>query len=268
MFWKVTAPVTRPSTVLYLPVSKIRPNPHQPRKVFDRQELQQLADSISLYGILQPLTVRQKDPGWELVAGERRLRAARLAGMQEVPCLVVEATEESSSMLALIENLQRKDLDYIEQAQGIARLMDTFGLSQEQAAARLGKSQSAVANKLRLLRHPPELLEVLRERGLSERHARALLRVADPQQRIPLALRAAEESWSVAKLEQYLDQAQERAPRFVWKTALLKDARLLLNSVEHSLANARAAGLGVIGRREETETEIVLTIRLPKTAPV
>ncbi len=265
MFWK-TAELPRQHAVLYLPVGKIRPNPHQPRKVFDREELQQLADSVSLYGILQPLTVRQKDGTWELIAGERRLRAARMAGMTEVPCLVVEAGEESSSMLALIENLQRKDLDYIEQAQGIARLMDLFGMSQEQAAARLGKSQSAVANKLRLLRHPPELLEVLRERGLSERHARALLRVSDPNARMPLALRAAEEGWSVAKLEQYLDKVQERAPRFVWKTALLKDARLLLNSVEHTLANARAAGLGVIGRREETDTEIVLTIRLPKTA--
>lgn len=265
MFWRTTPPHER-GQVLYLPVGSIRPNPHQPRTVFDRAALQELADSIALYGVLQPLTVRKKENGWELVAGERRLRAARMAGLGEVPCLCVTAMAEDSAMLALIENLQRRDLDYIEQAQGIARLMENFGLSQEEAARRLGKSQSAVANKLRLLRHPPALLAFCREAGLSERHVRALLTEENLENRMELAKNAAENGWSVSKLEQVLAQQKAAKPRFLWKNALLKDARLLLNSLEHSLQNARAAGLNAYGFRTETDTEIVLTIRLPKAA--
>lgn len=259
---KRTAP--RQSMVLYLPACAIRPNPQQPRKVFDREELISLADSISLYGILQPLTVRKKENGWELVAGERRLRAAKMAGLRQVPCLVVEADEEASGMLALIENLQRRDLDYIEQAQGIAHLMEKFGLNQEQVASRLSKSQSAVANKLRLLKHPPQILQALRETGLSERHARALLRENDPQIRMELLQQAASENWSVAKLEQTLSEQSPPQRRFIWKNNLLKDVRLLINALENSLKTARAAGLNAYGLREETDTEIVLTIRLPK----
>lgn len=266
MFWRTTAPPPRRGQVLYLPVGTIRPNPDQPRTVFEREALQDLADSIALYGVLQPLTVKQKENGWELVAGERRLRAARMAGLREVPCLAVEAEAEDSAMLALIENLQRRDLDYIEQAQGIFRLIDKFGLSQEEAARRLGKSQSAIANKLRLLKHTPELLAFFREKGLSERHARALLQEEDPEKRWALAERAAREGWSVARLEQFLSERKKAQPRFLWKNTLMKDARLLLNAVEHSLQSARAAGLMAYGSREETETEIVLTIRLPKGA--
>lgn len=266
VFWKLSGNVARNSGVLFLPVQSIRPNPDQPRRVFDPEALQTLAESVRMYGIIQPLTVRRTAGGWQLVAGERRLRAAKLAGLTEVPCLLMEVSDETSGLFALIENLQRKDLDYMEQAQGMAGLMEKYGLSQEQVARRLGKSQSAVANKLRLLKHPPAVVEVLRERGLSERHARALLRVEDPEKRLTMALRTADEGWSVAKLEQVLDSAEERPPRFLWRTTMLKDARLLLNSVEHALQAARAAGLEAMGSREETDTEIVLTIRLPKPA--
>ena len=141
--------------VLFVPVGSIRPNPSQPRRVFDQSALQELAASIAQYGILQPLTVRRAAGALELVAGERRLRAAKLAGLSEVPCILVSVDNESSGMLALVENLQRRDLDFIEEAEGLARLMRQYGLNQEQAARRVGKSQSAVANKLRLLRHSP-----------------------------------------------------------------------------------------------------------------
>ena len=163
--------------VLYLPAARIRPNPLQPRKHFDAGALQELAESIRQYGVLQPLTVRRLAGGYELVAGERRLRAARLAGLSEVPCLLADVDEESSGMLALVENLQRRDLDYIEEAEGLQKLMQQYHLSQEQAARRIGKSQSAVANKLRILRHPPSVLQALRENHLTERHARALLKL-------------------------------------------------------------------------------------------
>ena len=139
--------------ILYLPAAQIRPNPGQPRKIFDPAGLQELAASIAEYGIVQPLTVRRRDGFYELVAGERRLRAARMAGLREVPCILLSVDEAQSGMVALVENLQRRDLDYIEEAEGLARLMRLYGLSQEQAAQRVGKSQSAVANKLRLLRH-------------------------------------------------------------------------------------------------------------------
>ena len=165
--------------VMLIPVDALRPNPAQPRGVFDPEGLQALADSIRQYGVLQPLSVRLTEDGPELIAGERRLRAARLAGLRTVPCLPVGADEEASAMLALIENIQRRDLDFWEQAQGIARLMHRFSITQEQAARRLGMSQSAVANKLRILRLPEDVLQQLRDAGLGERHARALLRLPD-----------------------------------------------------------------------------------------
>ena len=165
-----------PRRVLDLPIDALRPNPNQPRIEFDEASL---SDSIRRYGILPPLTVRRTDEGYELIAGERRLRAAKIAGLREVPCLLARSSEEESALLALIENLQRRDLHYLEEAAAIARLIATYGLSQEQAAERLGKSQSAIANKLRLLRLSPDCVRLLREHDLSERHARALLRLTD-----------------------------------------------------------------------------------------
>ena len=191
--------------VLYLPTARIRPNPMQPRKHFDTGGLQELAGSIRQYGVLQPLTVRKAGGAYELVAGERRLRAARLAGLTEVPCLLADVDEEASGMLALVENLQRRDLDYIEEAEGLQKLMQQYHLSQEQAARRIGKSQSAVANKLRILRHPPSVLQALREHHLTERHARALLRLPDEEERLRVIGLIVQGEWTVAKTEQYID---------------------------------------------------------------
>ncbi len=159
--------------VVFLPLRSIRPNPAQPRRVFEQAGLQELAASILQHGILQPLSVRRVGTSYELIAGERRLRAAKIAGLEEVPCLLMSMDESQSGVAALVENLQRRDLDFIEEAQGLSRLMQLGGLSQEQAAMKVGKSQSAVANKLRLLRHSPPVLEALRTAGLTERHARA-----------------------------------------------------------------------------------------------
>lgn len=144
--------------VLFLPVDSILPNPDQPRTLFSQPELEELADSIQSMGILQPLTVRRREGGWELVAGERRLRAAKLAGLREVPCLSIQTDGQSSSLLALVENLQRRDLDFWEEALALRKLIDTYHISQDEAARRLGKSQSAVANKLRLLKLDPAVL--------------------------------------------------------------------------------------------------------------
>ena len=170
--------------VVFLPARSIRPNPAQPRKVFDPAALDELADSIRQHGILQPLSVRRRGGGYELIAGERRLRAAELAGVTDIPCIVMSMDDRESGMAALVENLQRQDLDFIEEAMGIARLVKDWGMSQEQAARLLGKSQSAIANKLRLLKHSEPVLAALREAGLTERHARALLRLGSEEEKL------------------------------------------------------------------------------------
>ena len=191
--------------VLFLPVDSILPNPDQPRTLFSQPELEELADSIQSMGILQPLTVRRREGGWELVAGERRLRAAKLAGLREVPCLSIQTDGQSSSLLALVENLQRRDLDFWEEALALRKLIDTYHISQDEAARRLGKSQSAVANKLRLLKLDPAVLTILREGGCTERHARALLRLEDPAQQREAAQQVTERSLTVAQTESMVE---------------------------------------------------------------
>ena len=256
--------------ILYLPVGQIHPNPSQPRKIFDADGLQELAGSIRTYGILQPLTVRRRNGEYELVAGERRLRAAKIAGMTEVPCILLTVDEEQSGMVALVENLQRRDLDYIEEAQGLARLMRQYGLNQEQAAARVGKSQSAVANKLRLLRHSPAVLSALRENGLSERHARALLRLPTEEERLAALAVVIRQQMNVAKTEEYIDSLLARKrqpePKKGIRKLIVRDVRLFINSVTHNLDLIRGAGIRAEASQEKTESEIVLTIRLPKRA--
>ena len=257
--------------ILYLPTEQLRPNPSQPRKIFDSDGLQELAASIQNYGILQPLTVRRRNGEYELVAGERRLRAAKLAGLTEVPCILLTVDEQLSSMVALVENLQRRDLDYIEEAEGLARLMRQYGLNQEQAAAKVGKSQSAVATKLRLLRHSPAVLAALRDNGLSERHARALLRLPTEQERMAALAVIVKQQMNVAKAEEYIEalltkKKQPEEPKKGIRKLIVRDVRLFLNSVNHSLDLIRGAGIRAEASQEETDSEIVLTIRLPKRA--
>jgi ParB family chromosome partitioning protein len=256
--------------VIRLPVHEIRPNPAQPRRQFDPEALSELASSIYAYGILQPLTVRRCQKGFELVAGERRLRAAKLAGLSEVPCLVLDVGSPESSILALIENLHRRDLDFIEEAEGISRLISLCGLSQEEAARKIGKSQSAVANKLRILRLPPEILCVLREKGLSERHARALLRLeTDPERAAALDVIVREEM-NVARAEAYIEAlcTKKNEPEPAKKPArpifVLKDVRLFLNTVNRGMTMMKQSGIDAEYGKSETDTDIVLTIKIPK----
>ena len=254
--------------VCYVPVGDIRPNPSQPRRVFEPEALSELAESIRVYGVIQPLSVRRRMDGYELVAGERRLRAAKLAGLSEVPCIVLSVDGEQSGLIALVENLQRRDLNFIEEAEGIARLMRIYGLSQEQAAARIGKSQSAVANKLRLLRHSPAVLAVIRENHLSERHARALLRLPDEAQRLSALGVIVRRGLNVAKTEQYIQSLLLSPPAAPARRAMpgfrLRDVRLFLNTIDHNLRLIRGAGIDAGLSRQEDEREIVLTIRIPK----
>ena len=242
--------------VLRLRVEAIRPNPRQPRRLFDETGLRELAASIRRHGILQPLVVRRRPDGWELVAGERRLRAARLAGLETVPCVEAEVDERESALLALVENLQRQDLHYFEEAAAIADYLRRTGITQEEAAAQLSRSPSAVANKLRLLRLSPACQALLLEKGLTERHARALLRLEDEEERLAAARRAAGKQLNVAQL-----QSSPPAGR---RTYILKDVRLFINSVDRGLRIVRDAGVDAQCLREDTEEEIVMTIRIPR----
>lgn len=255
--------------VQYIPLSRIRPNPQQPRRSFDEEGLAELAASIRSCGILQPLTVRRAGDGYELVAGERRLRAARIAGLREVPCLVAQVGEEDSALLALMENLQRRDLDCWEEAQAIARLISRYGLSQEEAARRLGRAQPTVANKLRLLRLPEDVRALLRENGLTERHARALLRLQDPEVQRRAAGDMVRRGMNVAQAEAYVEkllQSAQVTPPRGRSTYIIKDVRLFLNSVDRGLHLMRQAGVDAGWDRQDTDREILLTIRIPKRA--
>ena len=246
--------------VVFLPARTIRPNPSQPRKVFKPEALSELAESIRQHGILQPLSVRRSGMGYELIAGERRLRAAQLAGLTEIPCIIMNMDEKESGMAAMIENLQRQDLDFIEEAQGISALMAQWGMSQEQLARIVGKSQSAVANKLRILRHSPEVLAALREAQLTERHARALLKLKSDPDKLGAIAAIAGQNMSVARAEQYIEgllkQKKEMPPKV--------NLGAFLNSLNQSLAKIQSAGVGAISERRETEDRIVLTITIPK----
>ena len=246
--------------VVFLPPRAIRSNPAQPRKVFREEALAELADSIRQHGVLQPLSVRRVGNSYELIAGERRLRAARMAGLSEIPCIVMNMTDQESGMAAMVENLQRQDLDFIEEARGIAMLMENWAMSQEQTARLLGKSQSAVANKLRILRHSAPVLAALRDGGLTERHARALLKLGSEPEKMMAITNIIREGMSVARTERYVDQLllrQAGEPRAI-------NVGAFLSNLNQSLARIQRSGIGAISERRETEDEIVLTITIPK----
>ena len=245
----------------------ISPNPDQPRRYFDPDGLYELAESIRVHGILQPLSVRRKGGGrYELIAGERRLRAAMICGLEQVPCLVLEVSRESSCLLSLIENLQRRDLDFWEEAKALERLTTVYGLSQEEAAAKVGKSQSAVANKLRLLRLPQEVLALLRKHGFTERHARALLRLPTPEAQAAGADLLVKEGWTVARTEKYVEEVlrNQTKGKKTRPPLLIRDVRFVLNSLDHSLAVMRSAGVAAQCQRKEEGEDLLLTIRIPK----
>ena len=251
--------------ILFLPVEVITPNPEQPRRRFDPAELEELAASIRELGILQPLSVRRQDGKWELVAGERRLRAAKLAGLETVPCLAVAADEKTSSLLALVENLQRRDLDFREEALALKRLMEEFGLTQEECAARIGKSQSAVANKLRILRLSEDILELLQANHMTERHARALLPLEDELLRHKAAGQVVAQGLTVAQTEALVARLLAETPKKRKPTFIIKDIRLFLNTISRGMDLMRSAGVDARCQREESEGEICLTIRIPKS---
>lgn len=246
--------------VMFLPARAIRPNPAQPRTEFRQEALEELSESIRHHGVLQPLSVRRVGNAYELIAGERRLRAAQLAGLSEIPCIVMNMDDRESAMAAMVENLQRQDLDFVEEAQGISALLQQWDMSQEQVARLLGKSQSAVANKLRLLRHSPPVLQQLRQSGLTERHGRALLKLKTEEEKLEAISVIVRQSMNVARAEKYIQELQKSAE----KSPQRINVGMFLNNLSQSLARIQSSGIRAVSERRETEDEIVLTITIPK----
>lgn len=260
--WDVTLQ-KRAGAVVQFPLDTIKPNPAQPRRYFDQDKLLALARSIGENGLLQPLTVTMQNGVPTLVAGERRLRACKMVGMRTVPCIVVKQTDEQAAVLALVENLQREDLHFFEQAEGIRRLIDEYHLTQEQAAARLGFTQPTVANKLRLLAFSPAERDKLIAAGAGERHARALLGLEETA-RAALLVRMTAEGWTVARTEREVAKlkAAERTPRRT-VTPLVKDVRLFFNTVDRAVDTMRRSGLAVDAEKREGDGYIEWVVRIP-----
>lgn len=260
--------------VLLVSTIQIRPNKTQPRRNFDEEELKSLSRSIVENGILQPLVVRRiNNTEFELIAGERRLRAAIMAGLSKVPCVVHRCSDKESALLALIENLQRADLNMFEEGRGIARLIRKYGLTQEQAAIKLGKKQSTIANKLRLLRLSFEEQEWILTANLSERHARALLRINDEGLRHEVLSRIITENLSVGASEalvtDVLMKKKSDAPeKKGGRKVVVKDVRIFVNTINKAVDTMRLSGINAISRRSETDDYIEYTVKIPKAAEI
>ena len=251
--------------VLFLPTGDIVPNPGQPRARFSRESLEELADSIREHGILQPLSVRRLPGGqYELISGERRLRAAGIAGLTHVPCILVKAGDLESSLLALVENLQRRDLDCMEEARAIAGLIESTGMTQQEAARRLGKSQPAVANKLRLLRLPGWVQEIVEEGQLSERHARALLRLEREEDLRRVLDQVRRRNLTVEQTEALVDDCLSAPKEPATRIVLLRDYRLFVNTLNRAVQTMAQAGIRVEQESREEGEYVEYRIRVPK----
>ncbi|AIS53589.1 nucleoid occlusion protein Noc [Thermoanaerobacter kivui] len=257
-----------------MPIDAIRPNPYQPRKTFDIKNLQELSESIKMYGVLQPITVRVVNGNsYELVAGERRLRASKLAGLTEIPAIIVDAYDEDSAILALIENLQREDLNFIEEAEGYYNLINDHHLTQEKLAKMLGKSQSTIANKLRILKLSKEIKEKLIENDLTERHARALLRLPDEELQkkaldviIKKKLNVSETEKLVQSMIDKITKQQEESKKDSKKMMkFYKDIRIFVNTIKQAVDLMRKSGVPAEYDKKESDDYIEFIIKIPKT---
>lgn len=252
--------------VLQIQIDEIRPNPHQPRSDFALGELRTLADSIRQNGILQPLTVRRVGDLYELIAGERRLRAAKLAGLDTVPCLVMEITDRNSAILALVENIQRQDLNCFEEAAALEKLISYYGMTQEDAALRLGRAQSTIANKLRLLRLSEKERRFILEHHLTERHARTLLRLGSEEERLSALEKIVKLGLNVEKTEQMIDAMigqKQAAERFQKRSVLFRDVRLFSNTIQKAVETMQAAGIPAAMQKVQFDDYMEYRIHIP-----
>lgn len=259
--------------VRVIDANQVLPNPYQPRRVFDALAMQELADSIKQHGVMQPISVRRMGSYYELIAGERRLRASKMAGYATIPAIVFEQNDQESALIALVENIQRQDLNYFEEADGYRNLMEDHGLTQEEIAKIVGKSQSAVANKLRLLKLSPEIRHVLIEQHLTERHARLLLRISEPE-RWQYLRKIVSDGLNVAQSERLVEegmggseiplpQTRKRNERKTNMRGYFKDLRLFTNTVKKAVDMMKTSGMVVDMEEEKREDYYEVRIRIP-----
>lgn len=253
--------------VVEIPVNEIKPSPYQTRTEFDENELRELAESIQEFGVIQPVVVRRTEGGYELVAGERRVRASRIAGIMYVPAIIMDLEDKTAAAITLLENVQRSELNYLEEAEAYSMLMADFGYTQEELAQKLGKSQSAIANKIRLLRLPPEVRRRIRVDKVTERHARALLSLKSEEEQLEVLQTVIEKELTVRETEnlvrRYLQNEQATAPRDIESLKPdLKGLRSYINSIKEIVYKARENGINMVCLENETEDGYVLNIKI------
>lgn len=252
--------------VLLVPIDEIKSNPNQPRRFFDQEKLDELAMSISQYGLLQPISLQQLDKNqYELIAGERRLLACKQLKMLEIPAIVIPMKQEDSAALALIENIQRSSLNYFEEALAIQNLMSMLGVTQQVIAKRLGKTQSTIANKLRLLKYSPDLQDLLLKNNLSERHARAILPLINSDKLIKTVNFIAEHQLNVAQTEQYIEKILEnKQPKRKPEIVFVKDFQVFVDTVNQAADIMKLAGIKTTTNLKEDDEEFIYTIKIKK----
>lgn len=250
--------------IVYIETSSILPNPNQPRKHFDNAQLLELAQSISENGILQPITVRYNSFGQpELVSGERRLRASKIVGLEKVPCIVVEMRDDRSAVFALLENIQREDLNFFEEAEGIETLIKVYGFTQEMCALKLGKAQSTLSNKLRLLKIDPAMRRMIIDNGLTERHARALLKLESDSLRSRALHRIIENNLNVSQSERLIAEMTSGQCSFRQHIRIVKDVRIFLNTINNAVDVMRKSGIDAAAESFVKDGYVEYLIKIP-----
>ena len=252
--------------VIQIPVSEIVPNPHQPRTEFDYSDISSLAESICQNGILQPLSVRKLERGYELIAGERRLRAAKLVQLKYVPCIVLNISERTSAILALVENIQRENLSFFDEANAIEKLITYYGMTQEDAAVKLGKAQSTIANKLRILKLSDEEKEIITKFGLTERHARALLRLNNKNDRLEIIGKVVKYNLNVERTEQAIDEfigKSKEKENFQKRSVVFKNVKLFVNTINKAVETRKAAGIPANSQKIQNDDYIEYRVKIP-----
>lgn len=255
--------------VRWLAMDLISPNPNQPRQTFDQGALRELAESIRQCGLLQPISVRTLDAGrYELISGARRMAASKLLGMTHIDAIVQQASSKESALLALIENLQREDLHYFEEAEGYASIIQRFALSQEELAVRIGRCQSTVANKLRLLRLSQQVRDLLRRHELTERHARALLRLPEDADRLKIVAQVAAKGLNVQQTEaliaQVLEKQREREGPHRKVISLMRDHRVYINAIRNIIQQMKSSGISADYTLQDMGDHIEMRLIMPR----
>ncbi|MGN0552995.1 MAG: ParB/RepB/Spo0J family partition protein [Oscillospiraceae bacterium] len=251
--------------VIEVPIEKLKANPYQPRTVFG-DDISELAESIKQNGLLQPLTVKEDEDSYVIIAGERRLRALKTLGRTTAPCIVMDVTDRNSAVLALVENIQRKDLHFFDEAEALSKLLDFYGMTQEDAAIRLGKTQSTVANKLRLLKLPETVRNKIRACGLTERHARALIKLSSESLQLEAVENIVARRYNVEQTERLvtamIDRENERES-IRRRSGAFKDIRLFVNTINKAVEMMKAAGINADSQKIKENGYIEYIVRIP-----